>query len=617
MEGNGSLNNVEPITEQEVSTVNRRAVLKGTLVGAVGTGVLGGKAAAATPAETVGAAQDCTSTPPNDRGGIDVGPIQLDEATTDRGLWDPLQGMFVHTTAVGDVDGDGWPDLYVGSFYQQQSEEAFFSRARRVDCQGRCDAGISPDRLLLGGPDGFTVADDFPGEFLMDGNSSGSAFADFSGNGYQDLVVSQYYNYELPEGGSANVKLLANEGGSFTPVGTILEEIAARGIAVLDYDGDGRLDLFVVEDRYYEDAVGLASGRLLRNSGGMEFEDVTEEVGLPTNLSGLAAAAADFTGNGYPDLLVSGSLRPKGESGVTETQRARLFTNTGGQFREADASAFTFQNYSWRDESAGVAVADLTRNGKLDVVIGAHPYPGLNSSAWPQPVEVYLNRGTDGNGDPVFEDVTDATGLAPLRSKSAHVELKDYDNDGWPDLLVGVGVGDQTQPAVFRHEGLSNGVPQFSNPDELGDERTEPPTLSNWELAGIPRYWPMGVSADFDRDGRNESFVCEWFPELPSRFFTNETEAGHWLEVEVTPQRDAIGAQVEVFCPGRLGDEERRIGSRPIVANTSYGAGAHSVAHFGLGQSPAVDVRITLPHGTGVVERRGVRADQHLTVNLD
>ncbi|WP_246308138.1 CRTAC1 family protein [Halorarum salinum] len=548
--------------------------------------------------------------PPDSTGGAEIGDISLKEVTGEVGLLEPLKGMMGHATAWGDVTGNGWLDLFVGTFTGRPRENYLV----------RGSDGIAPDRLLLGGPDGFTVAENFP---EMYGRTSGAAFVDLDNDGDLDLVLSRNDSKSSAPNDKFNefdnqTIVLENDDGEFSRVatldngGVVDHELYGRTVVPFDYDDDGLIDLFVIDDHYGDDRSSL----LFRNEGGFEFSDATEDAGLPRGVTGLGAAAADFTGNGWPDLLVSGSVRTDDDpSGYMEAQSARLFLNSGGSFREVDASTFTLPSHHPVDESGGIAVADLNRNGRLDVVLGEHKHVALGEGI--PAARVYLHRGLDADGVPIFEDVTEAAGIPDVTTRVPHVELVDLNNNGWPDLHTSLSRGDGTMPAVFQHTGVDeNGVPQFATPSGLGEERTEPPTQSQWEtVVGIDRYWAVGASEDYDRDGRLDPFLVEWFQELPSRMFHNESDAGNHLFVDVAPQAEAIGARVELFCPGRLGEEGGRIATQSVTANTGYASGVSTELHFGLGQAPAVDVQVTLPHDNGTVQRRGVRANQHLTIN--
>ena len=164
--------------------------------------------------------------------------ITVQEQTKPKGLWDPLLGMFVHTAATADVNGDGWPDLFVGGFYKDLPWNRFFRLGTRGATQ------ISPDRLMLGGPKGFTVDQSFPE--MREGNASGSAFADLDGDGDLDLLVSHYYPYHLTDADpqakaqQAGVIVLRNDGGHFIRAGQVASGIAARALAVADFAGTNR-----------------------------------------------------------------------------------------------------------------------------------------------------------------------------------------------------------------------------------------------------------------------------------------------------------------------------------------------------------------------------------------
>ena len=196
-------------------------------------------------------------------------------------------------------------------------------------------------------------------------------------------------------------------------------------------------------------------------------------------------------------------------------------------------------------------------------------------------MRLFLNRGPDETGDPVLEDVTDAAGLIGLPTKAPHVQIADLDNDGWPEIVTSASAADGTEPAIFRHLGVgeSGGVPRFAAPADLGSDQ----------------YWVTGGIADFDGDGRQDVFMVEWEPELPSKLWLNESAAGHWVEIS-----GPIGSVVSVYEPDRAGDSEALIGASPLVGSTGYGAGTEPKVHFGVGDLDGVDVVAVLPGGERV-----------------
>lgn len=534
--------------------MNRRPRRLATRLLVLGALVAGGFA-------TAGAAPDAGAAAPAGCGARVVyrsaatgegGSVGFEDATARWGVDAALTGMLGHTGAAADVDGDGWTDLFVGTFADRPPAEY----------QQRGATGPSPDRLLLGGPDGFTVDDRFPGQR---GRTSGAAFADLDGDGHPDLVVAR--NVRDAERGRAPSEVLRNLGdGRFERATELAAPRGARSIGLLDYDRDGRTDLFVTEDRW----TGGAS-RLYRNEGGFRFTDVTEAAGLPARLVGMGVATADLDGDGDADLFVAGSNR--------------LFVNDGaGRFRDAGSRAFAWEEFGDEDDPAGVAAGDLNRDGRIDLVVGQH-YGSTLDAGRRVPVRLYLNEG-DGSGAPRFRDVTEAAGLPGLPTKAPHVEIADLDADGWPDIVTSA-AADATTPVVFRNLGrpADDGTPRF-------------------EVVGRPgsrQYWPSGVVFDADRDGRLDVALVDFDAGRPSLIVRNTSASAHWLGVEA-----AVGARVDVYR--RSGGE--LLGSSVIGGSTGYGSGAPPVAWFGVGPERTVDVQV---RGPGLEARRRVRTDRLVT----
>ena len=481
------------------------------------------------------------------------------DATEQLGLVEPLLGMRAHAGGWGDVNGDGYLDLFVGSF-AGASAETF---------QVRGATGPAPDRLLLGGPEGFTIAEQFLDEPTR---TSGVAMADLDGDSDLDLVLDRYPR----DRASIGSILMENDGGTFTEVANsgLDSALAGRSVGVLDFDRDGLLDLLQVGDPR-----GEGSSRLLHNEGGLTFTDVTSSA-FVDGVLGLGVSTADLNGDSFTDVFVGGSNR--------------LFVgNEGGTLREVVSDVFDWEVFGPEDDVAGVAIADLNRDGLPDLVIGQHFNSTLNTGAL-VPVRVYLNIGVTETGDPMFTDVTEESGMSGLPTKAPHVEIVDFDNDGWPDILTTASA--DGGPAIFRHEGLVDGVPSFSTPAGLG----------------TAQYWVTGPTADINRDGRVDIFLAEWEPALPSLMLLNDEPGGNWLSVEIDPAvGGGVGASVAVYETGRGDDLEGLVGVREISVSVGYTAGSPPWAHFGLGDLDSVDLRVALPSGQNY-SLDDVPANQHL-----
>jgi enediyne biosynthesis protein E4 len=479
------------------------------------------------------------------------------DATARLGLLEPLKGMYAHAVAVGDVNGDRWLDVFVGTFADKDAEK-YAKRGAK---------GPTPDRLLLGGAKGFRPGPALP---LPPGRTAGAVFADLDADGDLDLVVSRNAKRRNPEDGGPTV-VLRTDDGRLVASTTLATDLGGRGIGVFDYDGDGVLDLFVSGD-----SIARSESALFRGRPGLRFERVDARAsGLPQELHGYGVSTGDVDGDGRPDLLVAGDNA--------------LFLNSGGGNFRAGPSPFAWETYGDEDIVTGVDTGDVNGDGQPDVVL-AHHYGSTGDRNCQVPVRLYLGRGGGR-----FEDVTTQAGVPPFRTKTPHVEMVDLDNDGDLDMLATASGVNARKPVVLTNTGTKDGIPRFA--------------ATGGRTRG--QYWVTAAVADFDKDGSSDVLLIENNPGKPSLLLLNQKNDNHWLDVRVNPA--AFGAVVEVYRAGRLGASGALLFRRQVLAERGYAAGGPPLVHVGLGAAEKVDVRVRIPGGP-VVDRRNVEADRELCV---
>jgi hypothetical protein len=206
----------------------------------------------------------------------------------------------------------------------------------------------------------------------------------------------------------------------------LLPETMPGGIAVFDYNNDGRMDLLFTN--------GAGATRLYRNDGRFHFTDVTSATGFPTAGYTMGAAAADFDNDGFADVLVTG---------VGET---RLYRNAGGRsFRDVTVES-GIANPGW---SVAAAWLDYDRDGLLDLFVANYvqwsatlnplchdPSGRLVVYCHPREFKGAANRLFHNLGNGRFKDVSDEAGIGQAIGKGMSVAVADYDHDGFPDIFV-------------------------------------------------------------------------------------------------------------------------------------------------------------------------------------
>jgi enediyne biosynthesis protein E4 len=520
--------------------------------------------------------------------------ITFSDVTDQEGITDQFtKDRFGHGVAWGDVNGDGNLDLLLGTFANYDP----------LVKQGYTSGTFKPDQLAIGGTGGFTMDATFPKTY---GWTSGLAFADLDNDGDKDLVLSRNQEEAYDQMKPGETIALRNSAGSFEIVPDAIppnsrNNVGGRSIAVLDYNDDGLLDLFITQDRFEG-----GQSVLLRNKGGFQFVDATASAGLPTNIEGFGVSAKDLTGDGRGDLYVVGSNR-------------LFIANSDRTFREVGAKAAGLvrpapdPDRPKVDFDTGVSVGDVNRDGRPDVAVAEHYASAANNGRKIPAVSLYLNKGLNSKGNLIFQDVTTTAGLPSVASRNGDVNINDYNNDGWPDIAAGVAVS-RTRPALFRSLGLTNGVPRFAVPSGVGEVKDAA------DAGGQSHHGLPVAAADYNKDGRLDIFYDYFFNDVDGQLLLrNETSSGHWLSVSLgRALGGGIGAKVSVYRAGGHGDPSALIGQREIAATDGYTAGVPDDAHFGLVANTTVDVRVTLPPSSrglatnGVIDLKNVPADRHL-----
>jgi enediyne biosynthesis protein E4 len=465
--------------------------------------------------------------------------------------------------------------------------------------------------------------------------STGAAWADVDGDGWQDLVVARIGD---------PVQLFVSRGD-----GTFADETASRGIAVrgangvafADYDNDGDPDLAVVGD---------GPDHLLRNDADGRFTDVTvtaRTAGDPAH-RGMSATWGDYDDDGLLDLYVTNYMEctgPWDTAGNVISNVAYhpdvLYHNEGdGTFRDAttdlpesdtDAAGFTAawldvdgderldlfvandfvgispdHNRLWQNDgpggaddwtfsdvslesgtglymnTMGVGVGDIDRDGDLDMALS----------------NIGGNKLLRGNGDGTFVEEPN-TGIERPRQGIDHFTVTwstsfyDLDLDGWEDLFMtagnlpqgpGVNVGDQPN-MVFLNDGTGTrflDVSALSGVDDVEQSKG-------------------AAFADYDNDGDMDVFVVN--QSGSPRLYRNDTPRGdnHWLEVQTVgteSNRDGCGAVVSVVVDDD--DEDAEAIVRQVLCGSGGTSSANQRAvHFGLGAATTIDrIQILWPSGT-------------------
>jgi enediyne biosynthesis protein E4 len=483
-------------------------------------------------------------------------------------------------------------------------------------------------------------------QFVIETTGSGVAFIDYDNDGLADIFIAS--------GPGAPSRMYHNEGnGKFRDVSAALgftREGWAQGVCAGDFDNDGYTDLFVT---YW------GQNALYRNVGGKRFEDVTAKMHLTEDRVryNTGCAFIDYDNDGKLDLFVSNYLKfdfnttPKpgtnpycfyrgiavncGPRGLP-FDRNLLYHQESGAFRDvSEESGITQPDGSY---SLGVLTGDFNGDGLTDIYVASDQTPSI----------LYLNQGNgkfvdealvrgvalDDNGKAMsgmgvtaadyahegllsifrtnfsdeletlyrnvgkgeFRDITTEAGLGKnTRYVGWGCGFFDFDNDGWPDLLL---VNGHAFPEVdrlkidihYREQAIlyRNDMGKFV---DITDTTAGPGLREAHSSRGL-------AFADYDNDGTLKALVNNQ-NEAPSLLRMASKSTNHWIELKlegVKANRSAIGARVKITAGGLVQMDEVRSGG-------SYLSQSDLRLHFGLGKAAKIDkIEITWPGGARQIE---------------
>ena len=435
------------------------------------------------------------------------------------------------------------------------------------------------------------------------GYSMGVAAGDYDNDGFVDLYVT---------GVNRNQLFHNNGDGTFTDVtekagvsGIIPKYGKAWSIAAgwFDYNNDGLLDLFVVNYLNYNiktatlcrnqglpaycspvDFLGMPN-ILYRNNGDGTFTDVSEESHISKYVGkAMGLAFDDYDDNGFTDIFVS-----------NDTFENYLLHNNGdGTFTNVALSAGVAYNaFGNAIAGMGAEFVDINNDGLPDI---------FETAMFGEGFPLYRNLG---HGQ--FEDITAATGLAALTSRSTAwgVGVFDFDNDGYKDLFTANSdILDNSMELAHRSYPLPDRI--FRNAGNLTFADVSSKAGASFQIAAPHRGAAFG---DLNNDGKIDAVVTV-LNGPPEIWMNRSRNPNHWIILKlvgVRSNRDGLGTKIKITTS--LGTQYNH-----ATTTGSYNSSNDKRVHFGLGSATVVDsIELTWPSGIKQ-ELKNVKADQIVTV---
>lgn len=340
----------------------------------------------------------------------------------------------------------------------------------------------------------------------LNSRAGGSIADDFDGDGYLDIITS---GMDLQD----HMHYFHNNGdGTFsdrTIQSGLQNEVGGLNIEQTDYNNDGRPDIFVMRGGWLRDGFGDQPCSLLRNNADGTFTDVTFAAGLKFMHPTQTAVWGDFNGDGWLDVFIG--MESHGVNSSKNNHPSALYMNNhDGTFTEMSKKAHCQIN----DFVKGVTMADYNNDGWPDIFVST-----MSGKKY-----LLKNKGKRGrNVD--FEDVTDKAGIN-IKQNTFTTWFFDYNNDGWPDILLGSYNFSTTLGYYAALEALGAPVPDNGNIFLFKNNHNGTFTNVTHDLGLDKVVFSMGGNfGDIDNDGFPDLYFGTGNPDfgslIPNKLFRN------------------------------------------------------------------------------------------------
>ena len=458
------------------------------------------------------------------------------------------------------------------------------------------------DRLFRNNGDGTFTDVTATAGVAGQGFNIGVTIGDYDNDGFEDIFVAGVHRNTLYHNNGDGTFTDVTERAGLAKTDPQYGKLWAVGATWVDYDRDGLLDLFVVNyvqwdpktepvcekgglpDYCYPRAYAGVPNSLFHNNGDGTFTDVSAASGIRRSVGkGMAVAAADFDGDGWPDLFVSNDTLPNN----------LLLNQHNGTFKEAAIEkGVAFTENGAAISGMGVDGRDIDNDGLPDI---------FETALLNETMPLFRNLGQVG-----FEEITFASGVAhaSLAKTGWSNGIYDFNNDGHKDLFAACGHVMDAQGSLHATVPQTNIV--FAN---LGKGQfTDVSASAGSALArrGVHRGAAFG---DLDNDGRIDVVLTEL--DGPLRILRNASPApNHWLVIRTIgskSNRDGIGTRIRVVT-------EDGVQYNAVSTSVGYASSSDVRVHFGLGRRAlAQEIELLWPSGAQQI-LKNVKANQVLAV---